>query len=60
MNEIIVEILDIIFEHLKDDKRGYSEFNNDYYFGRLCSSEELYKHIKNYIIQKKKRNRKGK
>lgn len=54
MNEIIVEILDIIFEHLKDDKCGYSEFNNDYYFGRLCSSEELYKHIRLYYSEKEK------
>ena len=41
MDEIVIEILNMISEHLTDDKNGYCEFNNDYYFGRLCSSEEL-------------------
>ena len=54
MDEVITEILDILSKHLTDDKNGYCEFNNDYYFGRLCSSEELYKHIELYYSEKEK------
>ena len=49
MDDKITKIFQVISYHLSDSLSSYNENSNQYYFGRLCSSEELYKKIEKII-----------
>lgn len=51
MQDKITQIFKTISDHLSDSLHSYDENSNQYYFGRLCSSEELYKKIENILFE---------
>jgi hypothetical protein len=51
MQDKITQIFKTISEHLADSLSSYGENSNQYYFGRLTSSEELYKKIEKILFK---------
>lgn len=46
---IIEEILNICDEKIQDAKDGYDTIKSEYWFGRLCASEEIKKEIEKIL-----------
>ena len=45
MDDKTNKILLVIAEHLADNEKGLNQIGSEYWFGRLCCSEELQKQI---------------
>lgn len=39
-------ILNLCKEHIKEANDGYNKIHSDYWFGRLCESEDIEKQVK--------------
>lgn len=49
MDDKVTKIFQLISEHLSCNIKGYDSTKTDYFFGRLCSSEELFRDVSEIV-----------